>query len=122
MDNRDYPLSPTPDNSKYEGILAKGEKLISKEEFLRRQKEKLISEKPVSVTKDGDVTSYRYEKAKMAEPPVKAASERMITKEEFKGKQERGEVSKKPSFYGKSKSGSTMHYSSLMRGRTSKRK
>lgn len=122
MDNRDYPLSPTPDNSKYEGILAKGEKIISKEEFQRRQKEKLISDKPVSVTKDGDVTSIRYAKTKTVEPPARPAAERVITKAEFKGKQERGEVSKTPLYSGKSKKGSTTHYQSLMRGRTAKRK
>lgn len=119
--NRDYPLAPTPE-MKNSGILAKGEKLISKEEFMRRQKEKLVSSEPVSVTKDGDVTSYRYAKAKTSEPPIKPAAERIISRDEFKKKQERKEIEPTPSSVTRSAKQTTMRYRSTAHKKIAKKK
>jgi hypothetical protein len=68
----------------YEG-LGKGEKVISKEEFEKRQREKMLSKDPVSVKKDGDVTSYLYEKPKVV-PAPQSKPEKVITAKEFKRK------------------------------------
>lgn len=68
----------------YEG-LGKGEKVITKEEFEKRQREKMLSKDPVSVKKDGDVTSYLYEKPKVVSAP-ETKSEKVITAKEFKRK------------------------------------
>lgn len=76
----------------YEG-LGKGEKVITKEEFEKRKREKMLSENPVAVKKDGDVTSLTYKKPKVVASPKKQG-ERVITKAEFEAKKAGGEIEK----------------------------
>lgn len=85
----------------YEG-LGKGEKVITKEEFEKRQREKMLSQNPVSTKKDGDITSMTYEKPKVVQAPKKQG-ERVITKAEFEAKKAKGDIEKVASSVKKSK-------------------